>query len=315
MLTPDKETFMGRAGKAVVLLVILGVVSPLASAAGQSSASGSAAELPERVVSLVPSVTETLFALGAGDLVVGVSNQCDYPERVAALPRVGGFLAPVIERVVSLQPDLVITSPSPGNQSGVNAIKAAGIRVLVVRDATLEQLNAAILQVAAAVGRLDEGRKVVDAIDAELEAVRARVAGLPRPPVALVVGHRPLVLAGPAGYLGELLNIAGARNVADEAGGAWPVVDPEFLVASAPEVLFDVGMGSEASSGDPLARWSGWPAMPALLKRRVYASDGDLLLRPGPRVGRAAQLVADYVHPARAVPAGEDPAPQAGERP
>ncbi|MBC8291991.1 MAG: ABC transporter substrate-binding protein, partial [Proteobacteria bacterium] len=247
----DKETFLRRAGKAAVLLVILGLVAPLASAAGQSSARGSAAGLPERVVSLVPSVTETLFALGAGDLVVGVSKQCDYPERVAALPRVGGFLAPVIERVVSLRPDLVITSPSPGNQSGVNAIKAAGIRVLVVRDATLEQLNAAILQVAVAVGRSDEGRKLVDAIDAELEAVRARVAGLPRPPVALVVGHRPLVLAGPAGYLGQLLNIARAPHAADEAGGAWPVGDPGVPVAPAPQPLFGVRTGNGTPSGDP----------------------------------------------------------------
>jgi iron complex transport system substrate-binding protein len=251
---------------------------------------------PQRIVSLTPSVTETLFALGAGERVVGVSDHCDFPAQVNGLPHVGTFLLPVIERVLSLRPDLVITSPSPGNRNAVLAIERAGVRTAVVTEGSgeLADLRASITETAAAIASPEKGRALIASIDAELEAVSRAVAGRPRPPVAVAVGLEPLVLAGPRSYLGELVVIAGGANVADRLGGKWPRSGWELLVAAAPEVIIDLSAMDE--TGSVSSRWSAFPAIPAVRDGRIRRA-GDVLLRPGPRVGEAAREIAALIHP------------------
>ncbi len=278
--------------------------------------------VPRRLVSLVPSITETLFALGIGDRVVGVSTSCDFPTSVQSLPKVGTFTAPVAEAIVALAPDLVLTSPSPGNQSVVAALQRAGVRVAVVHaDGGMEEARQGMLAVAEAVGEGARGRDLVAGVDAELEMVRSAVAGLERPKVAVAVGREPLILAGPSSYLGELVILAGGDNVADAVGGRWPQVGMEYLVQQQPQVIFDLSVPMERpavsgdSSGPDVAgtsafqAWAGLSTLPAVAERRVYdGSDGSnpggrdgepdsLLLRPGPRLGRAARLLAARLHP------------------
>src|SRR5438477_12881730 len=132
--------------------------------------------VPARIVSLAPSVTEIVYALGAGDRLVGVCGQCDRPPAVATLPRVGGYLAPSVETTVALRPDLVIAVPSPGNREAVRAIERAGVRVLVVGDRTLADLWASIRAVAGALGTPAAGERVVAGVAARRGEGRARVA-------------------------------------------------------------------------------------------------------------------------------------------
>jgi iron complex transport system substrate-binding protein len=258
-----------------------------------------AAEPPpaHRIVSLTPSVTEALFALGAGADVVAVSDYCDFPPEAAALPHVGSFLAPVVERVLAAQPDLVITSPTPGNENAVAAIERAGARVAVVEEGSegIEACYASMLAVARAVGREARGEALVADIRRGVAEVRAKVAGRPAVRTAVVVDFDPLVLAGPASYLGELIVVAGGANVADELGGKWPRSGWEFLIAAAPERVVD--LSQEARMGDGLARWRRFPDIPAVRNGNVRAGDGTLLLRPGPRLPRAAESLARALHP------------------
>jgi iron complex transport system substrate-binding protein len=256
---------------------------------------------PQRIVSLTPGVTETLFALGVGARVVGVSEYCDHPPQVSSLPHVGSFLAPVVEAVLKLEPDLVITSPSPGNRNAVAAIERAGVRVAVVSEGSrsIEDIRSTMAQVSVLVGRKIEGRMLLDRVDSALESVERRVATKPRPTVAVVVGYEPLVLAGPNSYLGDLVVLAGGRNIADALGGKWPRTGWEFLLAADPEVIVDASMqeAHEAELGALLRRWSKYDGIRAVRDKRLYGHGDFLLLRPGPRVAEQARLMARYLHP------------------
>lgn len=300
--------------------------APGAGRSARTDAASSATAAPRRLVSLVPSITETLFALGIGDRVVGVSASCDFPASVKTLPKVGTFTAPVAEAIVALTPDLVLTSPSPGNHSAVRALQRAGVRVEVVYgDGGIAEARQGMAVVADAVGEGTRGRELIARIDAELAAVRAAVAGLQRPRVAVAVGREPLILAGPASYLGELLALAGGTNIADAVGGRWPQVGLEFLVQQRPEVIIDlsISMNSPVFAGDPsdemsldsiaVKAWERLSSVPAVVRGRVYGSsdpqasgaEPDALLRPGPRLGETARLLAARLHPARPGPERE----------
>jgi iron complex transport system substrate-binding protein len=249
---------------------------------------------PERVVSLAPSLTEAIYALGAGDRLVGACAQCDHPDAAKALPRVGGYLAPSVELVLAARPDLVVVVPSPGNREAVRAVERAGVRVLVLHDRTLADLRAGIRALADALATAEAGERLVAEVDAGLAAVRARVGARPRRRVLLVVGHRPLIVAGGATLQDELLTIAGGTNVAADAGTAWPPFSVEMVVARAPDVILDAAMGSEAG-GQTLFR--DLAGVPAVEQGRIVPLDPDVIFRAGPRVPEAAAVLAAAIHP------------------
>ena len=258
------------------------------------AARGAAAAEVKRIVSLAPSVTEILFALGAGDRVVGVCGQCDYPPDAAARPKVGGYLTPSVESVLGARPDLVIAVPSPGNREAVRAIERAGVRVLVVQDRQLADLWSSIETIAGSLDIAPAGARLTTELRAALDAVRARVAGRPRARVLLVVGHSPLIVAGGGTLQGELLDVAGADNVAGDVGSAWPQVSPELVIARAPDVILDAAMGTEAGARE---LFEGLTTVPAVENGRIEAVSSDAIFRAGPRVAEGAALLADAIHP------------------
>jgi iron complex transport system substrate-binding protein len=247
-----------------------------------------------RIVVLAPSAAETVFALGAGDRVVGVCGQCDFPAEAARLPKVGGYLAPSVESVLGVRPDLVVAVPSPGNREAVRAIERTGVRVLVVQDRRIDDLWTSIRAIAGALGIADAGDRLAADVRRELDAVRTRVAGRPRPRVLLVVGHSPLIVAGGGTLQGELVEIAGGLNVAVDVGSAWPQVSAELVVARAPDVILDAAMGTEAGARELFARLT---TVPAVRSGRIVAIHSDVVFRAGPRVAEGAALLADAIHP------------------
>jgi iron complex transport system substrate-binding protein len=252
-----------------------------------------------RIVSLAPSVTETLFALGAGGEVVGVSTYCDYPPEAARIDRVGTFLAPNSEVIAAKQPDLVIAVPSPANRASVEALERIGLTVLVVDPETIGGIRQAIERIAAAIGRQGAGQALIGRLDADLEATRAKLRGVRPRRTLMVVGHSPLVGVGTGIYLDELIEMAGGRNVGAAAGGRWPHLSLEFVLAQAPEVIVDTTMGSEVEGGQGSAFWGAFANLPAVRDGRVYGYREYSLLRPGPRVGEALATLARYIHPER----------------
>jgi len=275
---------LGATGLAVA--AVLGI-------AACDSAPPSRGGRPDRIVVLAPSLTEVVYGLGEGDRVVGVCAQCDYPEAAARVPRVGGYLTPSVEVILGVRPDLVLVVPSPGNREAVRTLERAGVRVLVTADRTLDDLWGAIAAIADALGVPDRGRAMTARIQGDLEAVRTQVARLPPRRVLLVVGHRPLIVAGGGTLQDELLRIAGGVNVMADAGSAFPQVPLELVVARAPDVILDAAMGTEAGGQELFASLT---TVPAVRDGRIVPLAPDQLFRAGPRVGEAAALLAEALH-------------------
>jgi iron complex transport system substrate-binding protein len=253
-----------------------------------------AATEPARIVSLAPSTTEILFAIGLGDRLVGACAQCDYPEAARAVPRVGSYLVPSVEAVLGTRPDLVIAVPTPANREAVRALERLGSRVLVVRDRVLADLWDGMRAIGEATGRAPAARRLEDDVRRELADIAACVAGRPRPRVLMVVGHRPLMVVGGGTLQHELLEIAGGENVGADIGAAFPQTSLEVVAARAPDVIVDAAMGDEHSGA---AVFGSLHHVPAVRDGRVVPVAADDLLRTGPRVAAAARRLAAVLHP------------------
>jgi len=288
----------GRHNLAGILLVVGSMLWLTARA-------GLAAE-PRRVVSLAPSITETVYALGAGDRLVGVSTYCDYPPEATRVPRVGSFLTPNIEAIIAARPDLVIAIPSPGNRNPVESLERLGLRVLTVDPESIAQTKAAILAIGDALGRAAAAGDLVTGIDARFAAVEARLRGVAARRVLMVVGHTPLIAAGAGTLQDELITRARGQNIARAASGMWPHLNLEFVIAAAPQVIVDTSMGNEERAGAAATMefWQAFPTIPAVRDRRIAGFGAYDVLRPGPRIGEAFATMARFIHPEAFAEAG-----------
>jgi iron complex transport system substrate-binding protein len=247
-----------------------------------------------RIVSLAPSVTETLFALGAGPDVVGVSQYCDYPPQVRDLPRVGSFLTPNLEAIIALRPTLVVGLELSSDVRQIRALNSMGYPVLLVSDDSLQQIEASIEKVGARVNREDDARRLVAQIQSQIAAVHDRLASVKPLRALMLVGHQPIVAVGPGTYLDELMRIARADNIGEATGEQWPHLSMEFIIAMRPEVILDGAMGSDPSSSD---FWEKYPTIPAVRDHRVLGYAEDPMLHAGPRVGQSLEIIARKIHP------------------
>jgi iron complex transport system substrate-binding protein len=247
------------------------------------------------VVVLAPSLTDVVLALGLRDRLAGVTRLDDAPE-VAALPRVGGFLDPSPEAVLALSPDLVLWVTDGGALAAVRRIAALSrassrpFPILAIPIVTVADVVETPRIVGEALGDRAAGERLSRALAAEVEAVRRRAAGLGRRRALFVVGHEPLVVAGPGSFPDELLRICGADNVV-RGERAWPVYPVEKAVADDPDVVVDAAP-QEAAEG--IRRLS---AIRAVRDGRVLRLPNDDLIRPGPRMIRGLSELLRGLHP------------------
>ena len=250
---------------------------------------------PQRIVSLAPSVTETLFALGFGNRLVGVTTYCDYPAEALKLPKIGGFTSPSLEVIVVKRPDLVIGVSSATDPVKVREMERLGLEVALVSLASVSDILSSIKHIARLLGNPETGEKLVDKITRQLNAVTKRVGAAPRRSTLLAVGLRPLVAVGGKNFIDELITMAGGENIAGNAAQPWLNLPDEYVVAKAPQVIIEAGMGS--SRGESARHWADLESIPAVKERRVYAYPSDKILRPGPRIGEGLEEIARLVHP------------------
>jgi iron complex transport system substrate-binding protein len=257
---------------------------------------------PARIVSTSPSITETLFALGLGDRVVGVSSFCRFPPDVVKLPKVGTFLEPDAELIARLRPDLVVVHErSTGIDRRLTSLR---IPFVVVDRGTLASVFSSIRQVATAAGVPARGDSLIADIERRLQRVRRGADGAPRPRVLFIIGRNPwaltdLVAVGPGSYINDLIDIAGGENVlAIKGQPEYPRISMESVLRLDPEVIVDtVEMGetqAERRLRQPINErlWSAYGTLTAVKTRRLHAATTDALVVPGPRVVEAAEWVA-----------------------
>jgi iron complex transport system substrate-binding protein len=260
-----------------------------------ASARAAPAPGPRRVVSLAPSVTETLFALGFGARLVGVTTYCDYPLAARALPKIGGFMNPSLETIVAKRPDSVIGVNSATDPVKVREMQRLGLKVTLISLASVSEILTSIKSIARLMGSPEAGETLVGKILSQIDRVKKRVAPAPRRAVLLAVGLRPLVAVGGKNFIDELITLAGGENIAGNAMQPWLNLPDEYVVAKAPQVIIEAGMGSER--GPVGKNWADLASIPAVKDRRVYVYPSDKILRPGPRIGEGLEEIARLLHP------------------
>jgi iron complex transport system substrate-binding protein len=256
---------------------------------------------PRRIVSLAPSVTEILFAVGAGPQVVGTTQFCNFPPEADALPEVGGFAANTInvEALVDLTPDLVITAAT-SHRAVVEALEKLDIPVLVLVPESFEAVYTNIEQIGALTGHAQEAAALTAEMRERVAAVSARVASVPaeqRPGVFWEVTDEPLISAGPRTFIGQMIALAGATNIFADAQEDYPQVSAEAVVERDPAVILGPDSRGPTLTPDLLAQRPGWAGITAVREGRVYQLNGDIVSRPGPRLADALEELAQALYP------------------
>jgi len=257
-------------------------------------------EIPQRIISLAPSNTEILFALGLSESVVGVTEYCNYPEAAIAKPKVGGFTTVDIEKVVSLEPDLVLAT-HVHSKTAIPALEKLGLTVLALAQASLDEVMNNITLVGKITGQDKQASQLVDSLRTRIESIANKTRSLApnqRPRVLYLTWHDPLITAGTETLIDDIISKAGGQNIAYDLSGNKAIAletvihrDPQVIIAS-------IGMGTgedlpwQYVKNEPRLKNTG-----ALLNNRVYKIDGDLAHRAGPRIVDALEQMAQFIHP------------------
>lgn len=289
------------AGLAVVCLATAPGAPILAPASALTLKSADGREIvlpapPQRIVSLVPSVTEIIYALGGEARLAGVTDFCDWPPEARAKPRVGGMLAPNLEVIVSLRPDLIVATSEGNRQETFAQLERLRIPVLSVSPRRISEVLALIAQLGELTGQPERAGLLTGALAHRVRAVASAVRPYPRPKVLYVLWPEPLIVPGREGLVTELIELAGGQSVTAREPPSYPRLSVEAVVARAPEVIILARHGADVT---PLARapWERLTSLPAVRAGRVHSIDGTYLHRYGPRVVEGLEMLARIIHP------------------
>jgi iron complex transport system substrate-binding protein len=236
---------------------------------------------PQRIVSLLPSLTETLFALGLGERVVGVTNFCNYPAEVEGKERVGGLRDLNAEKILALEPDVVLSGQMKGAQEVLQTLETAGVTVVVFDPATMDDISRVIRSVAKLAGVAEKGEEVAGGIAAGRTAMAAQVGAIAgvKPRVFVLLDTEAIWTVGDGEFMSEMIVEAGGVNAASGQGKGWLQLSEEKLFELDPDIIIATFPMRERILARP-----AWQALRAVKEGRVYDVDGNVVSRPGPRV-------------------------------
>ena len=251
---------------------------------------------PERIVSIAPSNTEILYALGLEDRVVAVDTYSNYPPEAAEKPQVGDYLEPDLESVVAAEPDLILAAELHLG-TVLPELETLNLTAVVIEPANLDEVFASMLQVGAIAGEPARATELVCELQARVDAVTSAIAGAPRPRVFFELDPG-LFTVGPGTFIADVIDRAGGDNVAADAAEMWPQLGAEAVVSADPDVIL---LADEVAGVTPeqVAARPGWQGIAAVEQGRVIVIDPDLVARPGPRVVDGLETVAAALHPDR----------------
>jgi len=261
---------------------------------------GRAVQIPasiQRIVSLAPSVTEIIYAIGRGDALVGATTYSDYPPAANHLTKIGSYVHLDLEKIVSLQPDLCIAVKDGNPIEMIRRIEAMGIPVYAVDPQGIQNVIRTIVIMGELLDANNRAQALADQMHARLQVLQTRMAlANSRPGVFLQIGISPIVSVGSNTFLDELIHMAGGRNLA--AGPtAYPRFSMEQVLALAPDVLIITSMARSGAFDQARQRWQQWRAMPAARQDRIHLVDSNLFDRPSPRLLDGLETLARLIHP------------------
>lgn len=291
--------FRARLGLAVLAVLLVPGLA-MATAISATDDAGNRLRLPapaQRVVSLAPHATELLFAVGAGEQVVGAVSHSDHPPAARDIPRVGGYDAVDLERIVALEPDLVIAWGSGNGPRIVERLRELGIPVYVSEPRTLAGIAAALERLGALTGHGERGRERAERFRARRDALRRRYADAEPVTVLYQIWNRPLMTVNGEHLISDIIRLCGGRNVFADAGALAPTITREAVLGADPEAIVASGMG--ASRPEWLDAWRQWPGLAAVRAGHLYYVHPDLLQRHGPRILEGAERLCRHLQRVR----------------
>jgi iron complex transport system substrate-binding protein len=258
---------------------------------------------PQRIISLSPGVTEILFAIGAGDQVVGVTDFCNYPEKAKSLPKIGGLLNPSYETIITLKPDLIIHQPNKHKIK--NFVEKLGINNLPISMLSFAEIFNSIKEIGIATHREKAANDLIQSMQETIDFHRKRLAGVSQKSVLLVLGisndsMRELYGVGPKTFLGEMLALAGGNNILAETQAQYPKVSKEFIIHESPEIIIEIGRKdilTEESSRKRRQGWQKFSTIRAVKDKNIHIIGADYILIPGPRLVNIIELFVKAIHP------------------
>jgi iron complex transport system substrate-binding protein len=277
---------------------------PSSAAPGETIKKPARSAEVNRIISLAPSITEILFALGLENKIVGVTRYCDHPPEAKNIDRIGGYYDPNYELIVAKEPDLVIML----NEHEADArLSQLGVRYLKVKNLTIEDIKNGILKIGQVCAAEKKAREIVADVDERLDEIRAKTEGLKRPKVLLCVGKNmgsagleEIFIAGKGNFYDDLLNLAGGANVYDNAAFVYPQISREGIIRLNPDVIIDLISKEESKSVSRdrvMKQWLILEGVKAVDEHRIYILDADYVVIPGPRITRTLEDMLNAIHP------------------
>ncbi|MBE3144807.1 MAG: cobalamin-binding protein [Planctomycetes bacterium] len=255
---------------------------------------------PQRIVSLSPNLTEIVFALGLGDRVVGVSNNCDWPVEAKQKPKMGTFWQPNTEVVIAAKPDLVVCESFLQHKEVAETLKRAGLRVVSLRVESIEEFYNVIIQIGQAAGCPDKAEPLAAKIKSELDQIRTKSSSAKKVKVLWAVQTEPIRVVGVKTFVNEIIDLAGGQNVIAPTGDQYPSIGTETILTCGAEVIIQSAMGTEDITKQQETAekfWNRFANLPAVKDKKVYVIEADTVLRLGPRLPDGAMAVAKLLHP------------------
>lgn len=238
-----------------------------------------------RIVSLAPSLTEIVFAVGAGDRLVGRTSACDYPASVTNVPVVGGFGMPSIEKLISINPSVVL-EVDMDDKSLSKKFQDMGVKMEHVRCDRIADIPSAIRQIGGIAGESANAETIASTIEQKIQQYKQQALTITnRPKVFVEIWNDPVMTAGKESFVSELVYLAGGTNIGDQVSTPYYKISEEWVLAQNPDVIICLYMGSNIAASDCVKQRAGWNSLNAVINDRIYDRiQNDVVLRPGPRV-------------------------------
>ena len=252
---------------------------------------------PKKIISLAPSITESLFALGLDEEILAVTDFCNYPNAALTKPKIGGFVNPSIEMILSLKPDLVIATKDGNRRETIQRLNDLGLSVYVINPKGFDGVMMTIQHIGEVVGRRDEARNIVTMMRTKRENMLALTQFLPKPKVFFQVGEAPIITVGRETLANDLIHLAGGRSISEDEVISYPHYSIETIMLKAPEVIIISSMESKRDYLNSVKKWQNWQSIPAVKKNAIYVVDSNLVDRPSPRIGEGLETIVRMIHP------------------
>lgn len=249
----------------------------------------------EQIISLAPSHTEILFALGLDEKIVGVSNYCDYPDLALEKEKVGDAQSVNLERIIELEPDLVLNYGYT-NAEDLMRLKESGIKVLGFEPETIDEVMDTIGRIGLITNKVEQADEIVVAMIEKRDEITKSLEGVEKKRVFYEIWHEPLMAAGPGSFMDELITLSGGINIAQDAEKGYANYDLESLIEKDPQVYLTSSDLPEKTE-ESIANRPGYDAITAIKDEKIYLLDGNITSRPGPRIIEALEIVAKAIHP------------------